>query len=345
MNRFTSRLLWTVALVGIAVFTQSQYTNNALATVTFPEPISFYEFDQTTGDTDLIDSIRGNSGKGILVGSPTFDSGRVGNALCFNGTTQYATAPILSGVASEFTISAWAKLDTASSWATIVKNWGDANVGTFHFGLNAAGSRWSNFLGLVTNGALSVEDTGTAQTGQWLHLITTASQSQGKMRLYVNNAMVHEVSFSGTITTFGNLMSFGAKLNDSQTGIAPVNPGWLDGCLDEVAFWDSALSPSQIGDIYSSGLSGTSPIAPPPQATPTTVQETTTTAAATTTIAPTTTVSGALVDTTTTSLVKVQATAALPRAGGTEDNLALVAFAILMVGIVLRRTSGTSFSE
>lgn len=312
----------------------------ALAATAFPAPISFYAFDEVDGATTAVDRIRGTAGLATLFGSPTFSAGRVGNALCLNGTSQYGTAPIVSGVTSEFTISAWVKLDTLSQWATIVKNWGDANVGTFHFGLDGGTQKWSNYLGLVPNSNVAVVDPSVTTTGQWHHVITTASQSQNKIRLYVNNTKVAEGAFSGTITAFGSVMSFGAKLNDQQNQVAPVNPGWLDGCLDELAFWNVALTDAEVSDIYTSGQSGTSPIAPV-QSAPSTVPPTSSTVATTTSVQA---IKEREVVASTTSTT-VKQSSSLPHAGSDFDDVALIAFAMLIIGIVVRRSPQNAFFE
>lgn len=312
---------------------------------TFPVPIAFYTFDQNTGDTDLIDQTRGNAGKGTLVNGPAFAPGRVGNAICFDGSTEYATAPIVSGVTSEFTISAWVKLDSHTTWGTIVKNWGNANVGAFHLGLDNANQTWSNYLGLQPNSAISVADTSPTLLSQWHHIVTTASQSEGKIRLYVNDVKVDEKAFSGTIASYGSTMSFGVKLDDNQTSPAGVNPGWLDGCLDEVAFWNRALTVSEVSAIYTSAQSGQSPIAPT-MTTTTTTTTTTTLAPATSTTSPpqatttavatttTTTVGSATTATTMPEMVALQQDGSLPSAG-TTDGFLFAAWVLMVAGFTL----------
>lgn len=306
------------------------------ASSNIPTPLAFYKFDQTTGDTTLVDSVRGNAGVGSVVNAPSFLTGKVGNALCFDGSTQYGEAPLVSGVASEFTISSWVRLDTFTTWATIVKNWGSANVGTFHLGINNATQNWSNFLGLTNNGTASVTDSSSTTTGQWHHVVTTASQASGRIKLFVNNVKVDDQAFSGTITTYGSTMSFGVKLSDAQTGPASINTGWLDGCIDEVAFWDVALSDSQVGEIYTNGQSSQSPI--PAQVTTTTVVATSTTQAsvATTTVAPTTTAPEEFSDSDSDDSENLPVS-------GSSDSLLFLAYVLVMCGMIVRAGLRTSF--
>ena len=241
-----------------------QNSAHAVNAVTVPEPISLYKFDETTGATTIADSIRGATGQGTLYGSPTFEPGKVGNALCLNGSSQYATAPIVGGGLKEFTLSAWSKLDQYSNWATIAKNWSDLQVGAFHLGLGDGTDNvyWTNYIGKSPNIAEGVVSSAPtkATVGQWEYIVTTVSESQNTAKLYVNgNLVATDSSFSGPIAQLGTLMSFGAKLNNTETGVATVNPGWFDGCLDEIAFWNVALSEAQVDSIIDNGGAAPSP--------------------------------------------------------------------------------------
>lgn len=262
--------LWVSAVIVAAGCIASVGAASA-ATTEIPPPISLYKFDETTGATTITDSVRGPLGLGTLYGAPTFETGKVGNAMCLNGSSQYATAPLIGGGLAEFTISAWAKLDVSpQSWATIAKNWGDS-PGAFHLGLDGAGLKWSNYVGTVSpSGQPSVSSPTNAPTSQWQYVVTTASQSSGKMVLYIDGAKVNETTFSGTISQYKNLMSFGVKLNDNQDAPATTNTGWFDGCLDEIAFWNVALSEEQLNAIVDGGGGVPDPEpAPNPDPTPT----------------------------------------------------------------------------
>lgn len=228
---------------------------SAVPATTIPEPISIYKFDESTGATTISDSIRGAAGTGTLFGNPTFEAGKVGKALCLNGSSQYATAPLVGNGLSEFTISAWVKLDALTQWATVAKNWGDSQAGAFHLGLDDNNKYWSNYIGTtVDSGLVTSQSAGQAVLNEWQYLVTTVSQSAGQAVLYLNGTKVSAPdNMSGTILNYKTLMSFGAKLDDAQTGVASVNSGWLDGCLDEITFWDVALTKAEIDAIIDGG--------------------------------------------------------------------------------------------
>jgi LPXTG-motif cell wall-anchored protein len=239
-----------IILTGLVAFSGNQAT----ASESIPEPISLYKFDETTGATAMVDSVRGASGLGTLYGAPTFEPGQVGNAMCLNGNDQYATAPIVAGGLKEFTISAWAKIDSRQQWSTVVKNWGANQVGNFHLGLDNNNGYWSNYIGTTTSSSSLVSVTsqtlGAAPLNQWQYLVTTVSESARQIKLYVDGELKDSDTFTGTIAQFSTLMSFGIKLADNQTD---TDIGWLKGCIDEVAFWNVALTSGQLSAIRNGG--------------------------------------------------------------------------------------------
>jgi len=154
-----------------------------------------------------------------------------------------------------YTVSAWAYFDTSTQWATIVKNWGDALSGSFHFGLNDNTRNVSNFIG-TSSGDYAVVSPSLLNLDTWYHVAVTFGA--GFQTLYVNGAAVDTESATGTVVNRFTKMSFGAKLADNQTSVAPVNPGWLNGYLDDVAFFNTALTSTEMSTIYTAGLAGNS---------------------------------------------------------------------------------------
>lgn len=208
--------------------------------------MSLYQFNGNLNDT-----VRGNGAGSVLLGSASFTTNAIiGQALDLNGAT-LIRAPQAGAGLQAYTISAWVNFRSLGEWSTIVKNWGDMATGAFHFGLNDSDGVVSNYIG-TTDGAPSVialDD--PISTDLWYHLAVTFGS--GSQILYVNGAQVASAEATGTVLNNFPDMSFGGKLNDEQDGIAPVNPGWFDGWLDEVAFFNTNLTSTQIADIYSAG--------------------------------------------------------------------------------------------
>jgi hypothetical protein len=212
--------------------------------------ISLYQYDNS-----LTDTVRGSSGAASLVtGTSSYVTGKVGQAFDFNGST-FMKAPQAAGGLSAFSISSWVYFDNRTNWGTIVKNWGAAQAGAFHFGLAENDFKVTNYLG-TTNGTPFVSS-GTLSADTWYHVAVTFGPSLTQ-KLYINGSQVASGAASGSVTTSFPQMSMGGKLNDAQNGIANPNPGWLDGYLDELAFFNQELTSSDISGIYNAGLAGNS---------------------------------------------------------------------------------------
>lgn len=244
----------------------------ASGSTTIPVPIAQYKFDQTTrdqstGTTTTPDSIRsGAAGDARVIGTPSFTSGQVGNAMCLGTTGDFAIAPLAGAGLQEFTVSSWVKMNNPTKFGTIVKNWGQSVGGSLHLGLDSTSTYWENFA-TTSTGSSAVTDSNPAQSGTWQFLVSTVSASAGsggEMKLYVDGTEVASSSFSGSLVSFNGsptpvsppVMSFGQKLADNQISVStpPIaTQNWFDGCIDETTFWDVALSPAQISAIISSG--------------------------------------------------------------------------------------------
>jgi hypothetical protein len=208
--------------------------------------ISLYEFNNSTSD-----SVRGGAGAATVVGTTSYTAGISGQAFRFNGSS-YLSAPLAGAGLSAYTISSWVKFNTQTNWASILKNWGSSSAGAFHFGLSDNEFKISNFLGTST-GSPSVVS-GNLTTNTWYSAAVTFGPS-GFQKLYIDGTLVDSAASSGTINNNFNTMSMGAKLNDAQTGVG-VPAGYLDGWLDDVAFYDEELTSIQISALYSAGLAG-----------------------------------------------------------------------------------------
>ena len=210
--------------------------------------ISLYQFDNSTTDT-----VRGASGAASVSGTSSYISGVTGQAFNFNGST-YLAAPQAGAGLTAFSISSWVYFESRTDWATIVKNWGSAIAGAYHFGLDGSQFKISNYLG-TSAGTPSVLS-GTLTTNTWYHVGVTFGAS-GFQTLYIDGSQVSSASASGTINNNYSKMSMGAKLNDAQSGVGSP-AGWLDGYMDDLAFFNQELTSTQISGIYDAGLAGNS---------------------------------------------------------------------------------------
>ncbi len=198
--------------------------------------VAAYQFDgnaeDTAGDHDA-----------TLVGSPGYGEGRIGQALTLDGTAQYADlgAPVLN-TASDYTASAWVKLDKADGAFQTVVSQDGASVSDFFLQYSGANQRFAmSFAGVR---ALSPEK---PEVGRWYHLAGVRDTVNGELRLYVDGQLAGSVSACSPWTTpSGNTVIGRGKYNGN-----PVD--YLDGAVDEVRLFDRALSAAEIAQLVGPG--------------------------------------------------------------------------------------------
>lgn len=219
--------------------------------------ISFYNFDNS-----MSDSIRGASGDATVVhGSAAYAPGKIGQAFAFDGNT-LIRSPLAGAGLSAFSISAWVNFSNTGTWSTIVKNWGATTPGAFHLGLDGGTGRLSNYMGTSGGTGATIAPSAVA-TGQWYHVMVTIGS--GSQDLYVNGVNVATASIGGSLLNSFSFMSMGGKLNNAQNAPAfdTSTQGFLTGYLDDLAFFNGRLTPSQVTNLYTTGLQGESAVPEP----------------------------------------------------------------------------------
>ena len=82
--------------------------------------------------------------------------------------------------------------------------------------------------------------------GGWYHVVFTFDDGDNDLKLYVNGSLVADNNnYSGSTGNGSSSFSIGRR-DDNSTG-------YLDGKIDEVAYWDEELSASAITALYNSG--------------------------------------------------------------------------------------------
>ncbi|MBL7912061.1 MAG: hypothetical protein JNJ41_13465 [Bacteroidia bacterium] len=175
-----------------------------------------------------------------------FSSSIAGEALNLDGVNDYIVCPIAvssfsSGV---FTLEAWAKSSSNSSYTSIIKNWGHTLNGAFHLGTTLIGDKFEIYLTQSNGTTIFATDPATIALGTWYHIAAVADGTN--LRLYKNGIQVASTSYNGTLLTNFPYTFIGAKPND--TGTAPSSPeaGHWNGILDELRIWNRPLCQGEI---------------------------------------------------------------------------------------------------
>jgi len=212
--------------------------------------------DGSSGTTPLTatDS-SGNGNTGTLTNGPTWTTGKIGNALTFNGTSQYVSVPAAALPSDNtFTASLWFKT-TASG---VLMSEQDAAVG-------GTPTHFDPFLYVETTGVLH----GGIFAGTTPSLVTSAAVNDGNWHnaalvvnsfqtLYVDGALIG--TFSGApegpyaYVYLGTGYAGGAWPNTNNSWF------YFNGTIDDVRIYNRALSAVDIAGLYQ--YSGTTIIPP-----------------------------------------------------------------------------------
>jgi hypothetical protein len=212
-------------------------------------------FNEGSG-TNVTD-VSGKSHNGSLINNPTWTGGKFGQAVNFNGTTNYISiadhADFTLDPAQNYTWSAWVKNNNFNQWSTV---WSQTIDG-YNFFYFYAHTTTDPDGGPVTNGVsvywwingggakLGVHSSNNVLTaGQWSHIAVTYNASQpqnNRFTIYVNGVDVTvrtDVSSVGTITT----------INPTSVRIGSNQPfgEYINGALDEMRYYNRLLSPAEI---------------------------------------------------------------------------------------------------
>jgi hypothetical protein len=173
----------------------------------------------------------GNSKDGTISGTVTVTGGQSGQALNFNGSTNYVTAPNVS-TPTAITVSAWVYSTNFGGNMFVVQK---AVVNQQWQLFFEGGSR----LYWGTNHDIFCDKPSDSA---WHHIVATQSGTAGK--IYIDGVECT----SGTVTAIGQ----GSGL--IWIGAHDVGPGYLfNGKIDEVRVYNRALSATEIKVLYQGG--------------------------------------------------------------------------------------------
>ena len=219
-----------------------------VSTVTQPPAfIAHYPFDQSSGTT--APDATGNGRTATLVGGATWVAGRTGNAVNLSGTSQYVALPtgILAG-ASAFSVAAWVRLDTVTTWSRIF-DFG-SGTGTNMFLAPRASSATGTLRFAITTGGAGAEQriNGPAAlpAGVWTHVAVTHTGTLGI--LYVNGA---EVARNTAMTITAGAL--GATTQNWVGRSQYCGDPYLDGAVDGLRVYGRAVSAAEVASLYSAG--------------------------------------------------------------------------------------------
>ncbi|MBF0522289.1 MAG: LamG domain-containing protein [Candidatus Omnitrophica bacterium] len=201
------------------------------------ELVGWWKFDE--GEDETATDSSGNSYDGTFVHSPQWISGRIKNALSFNGSNSYVNLPNAPNVSnSSLTITAWAQRNGRGSGPDdIIFCQGENNHNKMisfgfygdTFGVNCS---WDDL-----HSTTSYPDT------DWHLWALTWDANNNQRRIYRDGVIVANDVADGNYQGQGNTY-IGARLD---------NGSYFNGAIDDVRVYNTALSTAQIKGIYLDG--------------------------------------------------------------------------------------------
>jgi RHS repeat-associated protein len=194
--------------------------------------IAYYKFDGNMNDSS------GNGYNGTNY-SGSFVSGRVGSAIRFNGTTQYAELGNFK-VPDVFSISMWVKNERIATNECLI-------------GKNTATGGNQLLLGEYNSKLTTTIDTigvdyGTKTLGyQFLvGIYEKINDTTTHVKIYKDTKLIYEADFSKLVgdTSTGKIWALGMEWD------ASTKSDFFQGSIDELAFYKGALDENEIKDIY-----------------------------------------------------------------------------------------------
>ena len=205
--------------------------------------LSWLKFDETSGTTAADATGRNNTG--TLFNAPAWIGGRIGNALSFNGTNQYATLP--NGITAnlhDFTVSAWVYWNGGGNWQRVF----DFGTGTSaYMFLTPTYSATGKIRFAITTGGgggeQRIDGTAPLPSGAWSHVAVTLFGTTGK--LYVNGQQV------GQNTAMTLRPADLGVTTQNRIGRSQYNDPYLNARVDDFRLYAGALGSTHIAALAS----------------------------------------------------------------------------------------------
>ncbi len=191
------------------------------------ELVGYWSFDKADG----VDDLTGNGHDGVIHGNPKVIAGKFGEALEFNGGTDYVAIPDDPAISEleALSLSAWIQPLKLGPWVAVAEKGIHLN--------------WSYGFFIEPDGTLSFEvSTGPGnnlvccvgnvkmEIGQWYHIF--GSYDGKSVKAYVDGKLEGEMPGANEVhITEGLPFTIGSRNGQNHFG----------GAVDEVAFWNAAI--------------------------------------------------------------------------------------------------------
>ena len=200
-------------------------TNNGYPTTN----VAYYKLDNSADD-----SVGTNDGTETDI---EYRFGRYAQAAVFNGSSSYIETPSIIPT-NDYSLSCWVNFDSLAGSGSYQLIY-EAYKNTFWYLALYDGGKIATFNGTSTFNTTS----DVISTGQWYHIVYTSSSTNGK-NIYLNG---NSTPVATTSDTTGN-----SNISGSWEGFGKYhnNTLYLDGKIDQVRIYSTALDSDQVSQLY-----------------------------------------------------------------------------------------------
>lgn len=205
-------------------------------------PVGWWKLDETVGSTAHDSSGNGHNGTlGTGTSAPTWTTGKLSNALSFDGTSKYVQIADNDAYStSDMSLSLWFK-DTD-------------DAATFH-GLISKYSSSADWLLRIRNDVLNFSQDGGANflagttlvnDNQWHHVVATYDSTTDSRVIYLDGKVEASDTDSNNIPNTSNYILIGIDYTVSSGRN-------MNGLIDDVRIYNYALTPELVKTLYTGG--------------------------------------------------------------------------------------------
>lgn len=202
--------------------------------------VAYYPMDTGSGST-LYDKALNNNG--TINGATWNGTGKVGSdSLKFDGTDDYIDLNPLLKEKSSFTIASWIYKDSEGNWSVINSNTGTSS-GSLSHSLRINTNDKIDFAINDGSNFVNVQGSSTLSKSEWHHILGLYKKSEGNLKIYYDGDQ--DGKTSTTITP--------QRSPKCSIGRSPKDGRHFHGKIDDLRFYNRALSTPEIKALYNSG--------------------------------------------------------------------------------------------
>jgi hypothetical protein len=214
--------------------------------------VAYWKMDEAADGTTPVDRTDSWGGYTLIDAAAATDDnpGKLGSAAEFEAsnseTMAVATDVAALDFTSSFSVSLWARKETASVLEYLVSKWNTGSQRSWN--INCSGANIFQFA-MSTDGGNTAVVTAAATTfgsvtiNTYYHIVATFDDTADEMTIYVNGTPDTETQ---TGTPFNSTQPVKVSGHTTTSSL-------FDGRIDELAIWNRAITSAEVAELYNSG--------------------------------------------------------------------------------------------